>query len=298
MEISAPLVSVVMAVYNERPYVKEAVQSILRQTLSDFECMIVNDGSTDGTREVLERLADRDDRIRLIHQENLGLPTAVNRGLEETRGTYVARMVGDDISRPERPDRQVQFLSSHPEVGVVGTSAEYVDAEGEATGTTWHPPTDPDLISWKLLFNTCLCNPSTMIRRNLFDKVGDYACWAWPSEDYEWWTRACRVSRLTNLPSTLLKLRRHEGSVSVSERRKQIRKCAKAASNFHRALLGKEAENQMSAFLVWMSIEGIDQAIEETDIQDLSAAHEYLRALHRTHVRNVLSGGRNVVARQ
>jgi hypothetical protein len=137
-----------------------------------------------------------------------------------------------------------------------------------------------------------------MIRRNLFDKVGDYACWAWPSEDYEWWTRACRVSRLTNLPSTLLKLRRHEGSVSVSERRKQIRKCAKAASNFHRALLGKEAENQMSAFLVWMSIEGIDQAIEETDIQDLSAAHEYLRALHRTHVRNVLSGGRNVVARQ
>lgn len=295
--MSQPLLSVVMPVYNARPYLEEAVLSILSQTFEDFEFIIINDGSTDGTKEVLERFADRDDRVRLVHQENRGLVTSLNRGLDTARGSFVARMDGDDISHPERFERQVEFLHSHPEVGGVGTQIKYVDAGGRVTGT-WPLPTDPGMVSWKLLFNSCLCHSSTMIRRALLNELGGYAEWAYLAEDYELWTRIVQVSRLANLPETLLKFRRHEGSVTVSRRPEQIRVCGDIAAEYHRALLGQGAKTQMAKFLVWMETEGVERAVAETGVHDFTAVHEYVRALYRAHRKHMVPINGNTSVRR
>ena len=159
-------------------------------------------------------------------------------------------------------------------------------------------PTDPDVISWKLLFNACLCHPSVMVRRSLLEELGSYAEWMPVGLDYELWTRAVQVSRLANLPETLLKLRRHEGAVTVSRRTEQIRLCGRAAASLHHALLGPEAEAQKSAFLVWMETKGIDRAAEETGVRDFAALHEYVRALHEACTRQLCSDGSNVRVRQ
>jgi glycosyltransferase involved in cell wall biosynthesis len=113
-----------MAVYNERPYLGEAVQSVIDQTFTDFEFIITNDGSTDGSKEVLERFEQSDDRICLVHRKNRGLIASLNRGLDMARGKYVARMDGDDISRPERFERQVSFLERNPEIGILCRQAD------------------------------------------------------------------------------------------------------------------------------------------------------------------------------
>lgn len=285
-----------MAVYNERPHLEEAVQSILAQTFGDFEFIIVNDGSTDGTGNVLERLAGRDDRIRLVHQENRGVCRSRNRALSMANGRFMAIMDGDDVSDSRRLERQVQFLRTRPEIGLVGTKIKYIDADGQVTGRG-HRPTEPDVMAWKLLFNTCICHPSVMARRTLFEELGGYCEWAPVGQDYELFTRAVQVSELATVPDRLFKLRRHSGSVTVSKRKEQVRIAGKAAANLHRALLGSRADEQRSAFLVWMETEGIERALEETSIQDLDTIHGYVRALYRAYVRRLRSDGINVRVR-
>jgi glycosyltransferase involved in cell wall biosynthesis len=112
-----PRVSVIMPTYDAMPFLVDAVNSILQQTFNDFELLIVNDGSTDGSREYLDSL--QDSRVRVIHQENLGLVDALNRLLDEARGEYIARLDSDDISEPKRLEAQVQFLSKNPEADAV-----------------------------------------------------------------------------------------------------------------------------------------------------------------------------------
>ena len=295
--LSNPQVSVVMAVYNERSHLEEAVQSILNQTFEDYEFIIINDGSTDGSREVLERFADQDSRIRLVHQENQGLALSLNRGISMASGRYVARMDGDDVSYPQRFERQVRFLRGHPEVGVLGTKVKYIDVNGQVNGE-WPLPTDPDEIAWHLLFNNCLAHSSVMARRAILEELNGYAEWMPVAQDYELWTRVVNHWRITNLPVTLLKLRRHEGSVTVSGRIEQIRLCGKTAAEFHRTLLGRRAEKQVSAFLVWMDTKGIDRAVEETGIQDFPAVHSYLRELYGAFARRIIPESSSIGVRQ
>lgn len=296
--MESPIISVVMAVYNERPYLEAAVQSILDQTFTDFEFIIVNDGSTDGTKEALERFADQDDRIRLLHQENRGLIVSLNRGLSAARGSLIARMDGDDISHPERFERQVEFLRTHPKIGGVGTRVDYIDRDGQVTGGKWPSSIDPDVITWNLLFGACLCHPTVMVRRTLLNELRGYAEWARFAEDYELWTRAVQRSQLANLPDTFLRRRRHEGSVTVARRTEQVCTCEEVATKFHQALLGRQVENRRAAFVVWMAAEGIDRAVEETGVQDFAAMHKYVRTLYGACARQLLSDGSNVRVRQ
>src|SRR5688572_5358734 len=116
----APPVSVVLPVYNGQQYIHEAVSSIQNQSFQDFEFLIVDDGSTDDTPAILQEFARRDDRIRLYHQENSGLISSLNRMCRVARGLYIARMDADDISLPNRLRRQIDYLDSHSDVGIVG----------------------------------------------------------------------------------------------------------------------------------------------------------------------------------
>lgn len=291
----APTVSVVMAVYNERPYLEKAVQSVLDQTFDDFEFIIVNDGSTDGSTEVLDRFEQRDDRIHLVHQENRGLIASLNKGIGRAKGKYIARMDGDDISHPERFERQVSFLEENPEIGILGTQADKIDAEGNVRKEwTRSNPTDPDVVSWQLLFHTCFYHPTVMARRSVLEDLGGYAEWATHVEDYELFTRALLKTRLTNLPDTLLKFRRHKGSVTVQRREEQIRRSAEAAAALHRAILGPSAEEEVTRFLVWVDTKGIERAVQETEVMDLASVHERLRDLYRACASQFFADGSNI----
>ena len=291
----APKVSVVMAVYNERPYLGTAVQSILDQTFEDFEFLIVNDGSTDGSKKVLEEFGQSDDRIRLVHQENQGLIASLNRGLGMARGKYVARMDGDDISHPERFGRQVQFLNDSPEVGIVGTQANKIDAKGNLR-VDWKRslPTDPDVVIWRLLFNVCFCHPTVMMRRSVLEDLGGYAEWAVGAEDYELFTRAVLNTRLVNLPETLLEHRRHENSVSVKNREEYTQKCIQAATPLHRAILGTSVDERITGFLVLMERKTLGTAVEETGVRDYTRVHKYLRSLYEKCADRYFRDGSNV----
>ncbi|WP_263831186.1 glycosyltransferase family 2 protein [Salinibacter sp.] len=292
-----PLISVILPVYNGRPYLQEAIQSILNQMFEDFEFIIINDGSKDGSKEVLEEFAEHDHRIRVVHQKNQGITPSLNRGLKLARGRCIARMDADDISHPERFARQIDFLESNPDVGILGTQIRQVDADGNPS-SQWVLPTDPDLIGWQLLFSTCLCHPTVMIRHSLLDNLGGYAEWATHAEDYELWTRAVLKSRLANLPDTLHMLRRHDDSITATKREEQLRVCRRATARLHEAVLAEKGEREIAHFLARMHHENVQKAMERSGIQDVTAVHEYVRTLYRQCVKNVLPGVRNVEVRR
>lgn len=207
----APRVSFLMAVYDGEMYLDEAIQSVLNQTFTDFEFIVINDGSIDGTSQIIERYRRLDSRIRAYEQANRGLVVALNRGLELARGEYVARMDADDISLPERVAKQVAFMDAHPEVGICGTWIETFGS-GEVV-VRRYPADDATIRSW-LLFESVLAHPSIMMRRELLVKTGlSYDAGSAHAEDYDLWVRAARHMALANIPEVLLRYRLHSQQV-------------------------------------------------------------------------------------
>ena len=206
-----PRVSFLMAVYDGEIYLDEAIQSVLNQTLHDFEFIIINDGSTDGTAKIIERYRREDGRIRAYEQPNRGLVVALNRGLELARGEYVARMDADDISVPERVATQVAFMDAHQEVGICGT---WIETIGTPHGDVRRYPTDDATIRSWLLFESVLAHPSIVMRRELLMKTGlSYDAGYVHAEDYDLWVRAARHTALANIPEVLLRYRLHPQQV-------------------------------------------------------------------------------------
>ena len=216
-------VSVLMPVYNARPYVAEAVESVLGQTLGDFELLIVDDGSTDGSTEVLRRLAGRDPRIRLVVRENRGVTRTSAELVEAARGEFLARMDSDDVALPRRLERQVAFLRAHPEVVAAGSWVEWIDAEGDPL-REYHPPEAHEEIDRALLSgaSNAICQPSAIIRADAMRLAGGYRPEFVVSEDYDLWLRLAEVGRLANLPEVLLRYRHRPTSLARSHEDKCI----------------------------------------------------------------------------
>jgi glycosyltransferase involved in cell wall biosynthesis len=209
-----PIISVVMPVYNAEKYVAEAVESILNQTFSDFEFLIVNDGSSDGSLAILKRYAEKDRRIRLISRPNTGLVVALNEMLSKSKGEFLARMDADDIALPDRFARQVEFLQRESDVVCVGGARELIDEEGR-TLTYIEDPEHNDRIQELLLAgHSCICHPSAMIRRSALLKVGGYDESMHPAEDLDLWLRLGEVGKLANLKDKVVKYRLHQNSAS------------------------------------------------------------------------------------
>lgn len=210
-----PLVSVVMPVYNAGRFLREAIDSILRQDFADFEFVIVDDGSEDGSREVVRSYTDR--RIRLIvNPANLGVVRSLNAGIEAARGTLVARMDADDVCAPDRLGRQVAFLREHEDVLVVGTFIENIDGQGRSFGRTSFPVTDSAL-RVRLRHGCPLAHPTVMMRRPAVVSAGLYREPMRHAEDYDLWLRMAERGKLANLPFIGLKYRTHQGCVTVTE---------------------------------------------------------------------------------
>lgn len=211
-------VTVLMPVYNGERYLREAVESVLSQTYTDFEFLIIDDGSCDRTGDILASY--HDPRIRLIRNTvNLGMTTSLNKGLELARGKYIARMDCDDISLPQRLSRQVAFMEMHPEVGLCGSWAK---TTGQASKDLWRYPVDPEVIKCTLLFSSILVHPSVMFRRELFLKAGLlYNVNFKRAQDYELWVRAARHTVVTNIGEVLLYYRLHPEQVGRQHRENQ-----------------------------------------------------------------------------
>ncbi|MDD3266704.1 MAG: glycosyltransferase family 2 protein [Burkholderiales bacterium] len=203
-----PMISVVMPVYNAEKYVAEAIESILNQTYSDFEFIIIDDYSTDNSYEIINKYAKADKRIRLFRNEvNKKLPKTLNFGISQSLGKYIARMDADDISLPERFTKQIEFMEQNPDIGVCGSYAEVFYA---SNGLMKVQLDHGSIKSFTLFFLNNLIHPTLMVRKSIFEYDG-----LWYdenldglAEDYELWIRfLLNGVRFTNLDEVLLKYR-------------------------------------------------------------------------------------------
>jgi glycosyltransferase involved in cell wall biosynthesis len=200
-----------MPVYNDDRHVGEAIASILGQTFTDFEFLIVNDGSTDRTAEVIASF--RDPRIRLVANDvNRHVEASLNRGLGLARGEYIGIMNSDDVSLPERLRKQVAYLDANPEVGVVGS---WIEVFGAVKRKVQLYPMEPGKIRCELLFSSALANPAVMFRSRFLGRHGlKYEESEPVASDWGLWARSCFCFPLANLPETLVRYRVHANSLS------------------------------------------------------------------------------------
>lgn len=202
--MTSPRITVALSVYNNAEYLAEALDSILVQTVADFELVIVDDGSTDRSPAIIDHYAATDPRIRVIRQANQGLVASLNHIIAVARGAYIARMDGDDVALPERFARQVAFLDAHPDHGVIGTQIRTIDARGARRS---EPPIDhplsADIIAATLPTASPLCHPSVMMRRDILEAAGGYRPAYRHCEDYDLWLRLAERTRIANLPERL-----------------------------------------------------------------------------------------------
>ena len=237
MSAGSPRVSVILPVYNGEAYLRESVDSILAQTYADFELIAIDDGSRDGTAALLG--AVRDPRVRVVHQENMGLALTLNKGIALARGEYIARQDADDISRPERLARQVEYMDAHPACGLLGSWSVIQEDRVPTSRQHRHPCSNGEL-QLRILFDSFFVHSSVMMRRSALDRAGVYPTDPErnPPEDFDLWLRIARDHELANLPEPLLVYREVPGSISRTRAALLDRRANAIAVENLRLLLG------------------------------------------------------------
>ncbi|HEX4132682.1 MAG TPA: glycosyltransferase [Pirellulales bacterium] len=216
-------VSVLMPVYNAAAYVRKAIESILAQSMRDFEFLIFDDGSTDQSRAIVEQCASGDPRLKVFSDGHRGYTPRLNRGIELARGEFIARMDADDISLPDRFERQLAFLNEHPDCVAVGGQVMNIDAEGYEISVS-NLPLEHDQIDGQHIGGGFgrMSHPTVMMRTAVVRAIGGYQPDLEPLEDYDLWLRLGEIGHLANLPNVLLKYRLHLKSVSRLRAQQQL----------------------------------------------------------------------------
>ncbi len=229
--------SVIMSVFNAEKFVGQSITSILNQTYSDFEFIIIDDGSTDSSSRIIKEYAQNDNRIR-FHQNsnNIGITRSINYGLSLATGMYLARMDADDISLYDRFQKQIAYLDRHPNVGILSANCKVIDEFGNEIGISQYPRTDIE-IRWHSILNNPFCNPCSMFRSKLafHEKLNPSMEYC---EDYEYWNRLLRLTEGANLDEVLLYYRRGKENVSTKYLIEQTEIATSVASSNLTALFG------------------------------------------------------------
>ncbi len=212
-------ISILMSVYNDQDVLAGAVESILKQTFSDFEFIIVDDGSSDNTRIILKSYASCDRRIRLFFKENSGLTKSLNFGAKFALGEYIARQDADDISLPTRLEKQFAFISSRPDIALLGTNAFWCDGSRQLTGRFY---TEQQLKSLVFRQNP-FAHTSVMFRAESFRELGGYNEHFYTSQDFELWMRFAKKFNVAMLSDCLVKRVNRSTSISRRKRFQQIK---------------------------------------------------------------------------
>lgn len=228
-----PLVSVLMPVYKTAPFLREAMDSILSQTFSDFELIVLDDCSPDNAEDILDMYSDPR-IVRYRGERNVGLSNVLNVGIELARGKYIARMDSDDLSLPRRLQVQVDFLEAHPEIDLVSVGMQLFGAKEEV----WVRERNPEKVKINALFHSPILHASSLWRKNRFEDNG--LCFRQemvPAEDYDLWTRALlKGLKLVNLPDILYRYRIHPDQATTQTDRTTA-KCREIQMEYLRAAL-------------------------------------------------------------
>jgi glycosyltransferase involved in cell wall biosynthesis len=258
-----------MPAFNAAEFLDDAVCSILEQTFRDFEFIIVDDGSTDETASILAEYAKSDDRLRVFRQSNGGMISALNRGCSLARGQYIARMDADDISMPQRIERQVDYLRANPVVGIVGTWITQMERDGSPRGK-WCPSPLPQVLRWKHFFGGCVHHPSVLIRRGVLEKIDFYRRDAVHVEDLDLWLRASKITEFGNVPELLFKYRVWDGSLSQGRQLQSRERHMQLMASFIGEFLGSDPAFNAIAGLKAERCESLEQVLSAaTLLEDL-----------------------------
>jgi glycosyltransferase involved in cell wall biosynthesis len=225
--MNTPLVSIVMPVYNAEVYLREAIDSILAQSYRNLEFIIINDGSTDTSKDII--FSYTDPRIRYLENEqNMGIIRTKNKAIDFATGHYIATLDGDDIATPDRIEKQVHFMETHPGHGLCGTMHQEIDSKGNLLKKSFFPANDTDVATYMLLAN-CFCHSSTMVRANLMKEL-KYSDDYYVAEDYELWYRISKQAKITNLPDYAILYRIHANNISTTRQKQMFATVKKLAS--------------------------------------------------------------------
>ena len=222
-------VSVVMPVYNAEEYVEECITSVLDQSLQNFEFVIVDDCSSDGTWSIIQEYEENDTRIKAFrNEENLGVVKTRNRAFSKVCGSseYVAIMDSDDVCLSERLEKQVLFLERHEDHGVVGGNTVIINEEGERIGHREYPRTNEE-VQRELIFRSPFAQPAVMLRRSILRRVGEYNEEYERAQDYELWFRVLSISKGANLQEDVLKYRVSESQGKSTALKETLRNTLK-----------------------------------------------------------------------
>ncbi len=219
--MTTPLVSVIIPAYNAQLYIEQCIASVLAQTMDDFECIVLDDGSQDETLARLKTFSDP--RLRIMESsENEGYSHRLRQGVAVACGQFIARLDADDRCHPDRFMQQVERFQEQSELVLLGTGCRLIDGAGQPVGEIRHPVTDRHL-RWKLLLDNPFQHPSVMMRKAAMDSAGlNFDVTYEPAEDYALWSALARVGKIGNLPDLLIDYRVHEGQVSQSRRERQL----------------------------------------------------------------------------
>lgn len=244
------LVSVILPVYNGATYLKESIDSVLSQTYRDFELIVINDGSKDNSFDIINSYDDS--RIIVINrQQNRGLVYSLNEGIDVARGEYIARQDADDISVPERFEKEVAFLDKNPAAGMVGSSYIKIDENSSDIVLKRVPETVRE-ISDVLMKTNCFCHGSVVFRKECFEQAGGYRDTAGPTEDYDLWLRFSEITTLANIGEPLYKWRVSSQSIMSGSDYTQAEKSRaflRKLAEFRRKNGYDPLEHKLSAFL-------------------------------------------------
>ncbi len=260
-------ISVLMPVFNCREYIEESVKSIIDQTYSDFELLIIDDCSTDGTYEYLKSLEDN--RITIVRkQQNTGLTISLNMGLRMAKGEYIARMDGDDISLPLRFEKQIKFMSDNPDIGLCGTWFEYYP-----TGISIKSPIQHNEIYAQLFKYSAIAHPTVMLRRKV---ISENNCFYNPefkhAEDYELWSRLIKITRVANIPEVLLLYRVHADQISYNSNKVQLASATQVKINLYKNLIFHNVD-EFHDVLIKMEVSDLEIINDEFNVM-LNAFNE------------------------
>lgn len=242
-----PTISVLLPTFNDSLYLHDAIDSIMHQSLEDYELLVIDDSSTDNTAQIISGF--QDPRIKVIQNEkNLGLAASLNKGLALAQGKYIARMDGDDISFPDRFERQIDFLNEHPDVFILGCNTIRIDADGNFIDKSDYPNSDA-LIRYSLFFRNAIAHPTVMMRSELFNKH-NYSYNLFDSgQDFDLWTRIPNEHKFWNLPDFLYYHRRHSKSITSTKDTKSLEKPFESRQKYIERITGKSLTLQQVAMI-------------------------------------------------